>query len=175
MAFDYELDTRSFIGPVLEQPTPERAAATLTAFYPNVLDLQREHHRVLFQALLAGKGATFVHFSAGRDRTGVAVALVLSALGVSRDTVIKDYLLSNGSFHGDLSVLLRRAGDDPELWLFATLPPDTARVLMGVDAPYLEAVFARLDRDFGGIDGYLDLLGVGEADRDRLRSLYLEP
>ena len=43
--------------------------------------MQRPQHRALFQDLLKGEGAVLYHCTAGKDRTGVATALILSALG----------------------------------------------------------------------------------------------
>jgi hypothetical protein len=55
----------------------------------------RTQYKKFFELLLAqNSGALLYHCSAGKDRTGVATALLLSALGVDRETVIKDYLLS---------------------------------------------------------------------------------
>src|SRR3546814_79257 len=51
-------------------------------------------YKVVFDDLLAKKGAVVYHCSAGQDRTGVATALVLSALGVPRDLILADYHLS---------------------------------------------------------------------------------
>ena len=42
-------------------------------------------------------GATIVHCMAGKDRTGVAIALVLAALGVRREAIIEDYVLTNSA------------------------------------------------------------------------------
>jgi protein-tyrosine phosphatase len=50
--------------------------------------------RDIFQQLLRHGGAVSYHCSAGQDRTGVATALVLSALGVRRDVILADYQLS---------------------------------------------------------------------------------
>ncbi len=50
--------------------------------------------RLLFNTLKRGEGPIEYNCSAGQDRTGFATALILSALGVPRETIYKDYLLS---------------------------------------------------------------------------------
>lgn len=117
----------------------------------------------LFTHLLAPTEAPLVfHCTAGKDRTGFAAALVLSALGVPREVVVHDFLLTNDHLrpHADWR------GD---------LPEDVTRVLWGVQAPFLEAAWAAVEEDFGSMDGYLrDGLGVGAAERERLHATYLQ-
>src|SRR3546814_7695541 len=52
--------------------------------------------RVLFDTLLAKEGPVVYNCSAGQDRTGFATAMIMSALGVPREVIYKDYLLSTG-------------------------------------------------------------------------------
>lgn len=99
------------------------------------------------------------HCSAGKDRTGFAAAMFLSALGVDYETIMEDYMLS--------AVLLRdkyaaEVEKYPEL-----------RPLMTVHRAYIEAAFEVIDSEYGGVEKYLtEQLGV---DTGLMRSLYLEP
>src|SRR3546814_14347266 len=52
--------------------------------------------RVLFDTLLAKEGPVVYNCSVGQDRTGFATAMIMSALGVPREVIYKDYLLSTG-------------------------------------------------------------------------------
>ena len=52
-------------------------------------------YRALFGAIRAGQTPILFHCTAGKDRTGVAAALILKALGVSREDIVEDYLLTN--------------------------------------------------------------------------------
>jgi protein-tyrosine phosphatase len=102
------------------------------------------------------------HCTAGKDRTGFAAALILSALGVSRDAIMADYLLTNQ--------LLRRT-----LHIASQLPQEARDVLEGVQPAFLDAAWEVLDADYGGMDAYLThQMGLGAADRARLAGLYLE-
>jgi len=50
-----------------------------------------------------------IHCSAGKDRSGIAVVLILEALGVDRETIMQEYLLTNGiSRIGEKSVMLSK-------------------------------------------------------------------
>jgi protein-tyrosine phosphatase len=105
-----------------------------------------------------------LHCTSGKDRTGFAAALLLLALGVSRETVIEDY---------DLTNLFRR----PVPHLFG---PETSEevttILLSAQRKYLEAAFDEIDRVYGSFDDFLDrALGVSESDRRRLVDLLTEP
>lgn len=171
-AFDYSMDHSAFAGLLSGGVTVDAAKAAFAASYPEMLKMQRQQHRALFADLLKGQGAVLYHCSAGKDRTGMATALILSALGVPRETILADYELSNRYYRPDLSDA-SAARVDPQMAAFARLPADVRAVFMGVDARYLEAVFATIDRDYGSVEAYLDReLGVDKAGVARLKALY---
>lgn len=126
-------------------------------------------YRYMFERLAAGHVPLLFNCSAGKDRTGVAAALILSVLGVDRDDVFADYLLTNE--HADHQRLIARFG--PEGERFSKASPEVIGPLMAADADYLAAMFESLDRDHGGVDGYLAGIGVDDAARLRLRDLLL--
>lgn len=121
-------------------------------------------YRVLFARLAEGKGATVVNCTAGKDRTGIATALVLTALGVPYETVRQDFLLSNRAGRPSLG---HGSGGFAAL---AALPPQVQAALGGVDGSYLDAAFDQMRKDYGSVDGYLQTeLGVGPRQIAALR------
>ncbi|MDQ1228632.1 tyrosine-protein phosphatase [Sphingomonas sp. SORGH_AS_0879] len=163
---DYALDMSGMMLPGDPSTwTHEQVVAAMTATYPKLLDQFRGQYRRMFAELLAGNAPLAFHCTAGKDRTGVAAALLLSALGVPRATVIEDYLLSNQH-------MAPPPAHPTGFW--AKLSPEAARTFAGVDRRYIEAVFAVTDRHPGGTMGYLkDELGVDPARIAKLRGLYL--
>ena len=114
-----------------------------------------------FGLLLESGEPTVFHCTAGKDRTGFAAALVLHALGATREEILRDYLLTNERLK-------------PPTFVWKGLDPHVARVLWGVQPEFLQAAFDAVEEDHGGLDGYLrGALGIGDAERTRLRSLYL--
>ena len=94
------------IEPTVVQRMNELAAAgcTLTAalmtelmsqLYRDLINDRADRFAQLFEHLIECDAPAVLHCTAGKDRTGVAVALVLLALGVPRDLVLQDYLLTN--------------------------------------------------------------------------------
>ena len=117
----------------------------------------------LFGHLLEGDSPMVFHCTAGKDRTGFAAALILLALGVPRDVVMQDYLLTNTFFK------MPSTGQ-------AFAPREVLEVLWRVQEDFLNAAFDAVEADFGGMDSYLsNQLGLGAAQRSRLTALYLEP
>ena len=115
----------------------------------------------LFTHLLESDAPLVFHCTAGKDRTGFAAAMILLALGVSQDDVMHDYLLTN-----------ERLKPKSE---WRGLAPEVASVLYRVQPEFIDAAFEAVERDYGGVESYLrDGLGLGVAERERLRELYLE-
>jgi protein-tyrosine phosphatase len=113
-------------------------------------------------AIAGSDGAVLVHCAAGKDRTGVVVALALDAAGVDRDVIVRDYLAT---------------GERIEAILERLLSSDTYRAeLEGHDprrhAPVpgtMERVLQLVDERFGGAAAWLSAHGLGGADLRRLR------
>ncbi|MBO9696705.1 MAG: tyrosine-protein phosphatase [Sphingopyxis sp.] len=130
---------------------------------------QAAAYRMLFDRLLTSDKAVIVNCTAGKDRTGLGVALVLSALGVPYETIMEDYLLSNTLLDAD--ALRADAGMNAAM---SALPADVAKPLLGVERAYLDAAFEQIAKDYGSVDAYLaQELGVDAAARKRLRERML--
>ncbi len=108
-----------------------------------------------------------IHCTAGKDRTGVAVALILALLGVPDETIIADYTLSNHHYNdyyayaqkaiGRYSVLGIRADD---LWPVLVSEP---RIMAGT--------LAHIRERYGSIEAYLqDAAGVTAEAIEQLRA-----
>ncbi|MCG2840895.1 tyrosine-protein phosphatase [Sandaracinobacter sp. RS1-74] len=173
LTHDYSMD-HSAIAKPLSQPglTGEQARAAMASLYREIPLTFADQYRALFAQLLGGDGAVAFNCTAGKDRTGVAAAILLSVLGVPRETVIEDYLLSNQYFRPRKEML----ADDRQSQMYSKLSPDVIKALMGVDRSYLEAAFATIDSQPGGVEGYYrDKLGLDAAKIALLRAKYLSP
>ena len=118
--------------------------------------------RILRGIAEAPPGGVLVHCHAGKDRTGVVIALLLSVAGVDREAIAEDYALS---------VRWNEAVDDQEE---IAAGPDAAERLRDRRIFYPRAenmltMLAEVDRRHGGVERYLDGIGVGPDVRDRLR------
>lgn len=161
MAFMPEGDPRTW--------TPAQTRAAMASSYPRMLASFNGQFRRMFGELLAGHAPLAFNCSAGKDRTGIAAALLLTALGVPRATVIEDYLATN-RYLDPKGLMLKSA----TAGMFKGVPPQAAKAMLSADRSYIEAALRVVDSHKGGANGYLrDELGLSTADLARLRDLYL--
>ena len=117
-----------------------------------------------FEKLAHGKGPLVVHCAAGKDRTGILCGLILHTLGVSQEDIMEDYLLTNvvpldTAWLSDYAHRLSEMFDKP-------IDPPTLQPMLGVHRDFLELARHEMIRRDGGLDGYLDGLGVDKAMRN---------
>jgi protein-tyrosine phosphatase len=162
-----------------------RHPATPAGMYAAMLDLYRAlpawmapRLRGMFECIAADRTPLIVHCAAGKDRTGIAIALLLHVLGVSMETILEDYVLTNSA--GDFEQFIRTRGAshlglaDQHHPLLA-LSPEVRRVLFAAEADYLQAAFTAIDSEFGGVDAYLaNLVQVDTQILQRARAALLQ-
>ena len=137
------------------------------AFRENLVPMLRCH----FEVLKRNEGPSLVHCVAGKDRTGFAVALVQHALGVSRDEIVADYMLTNVA--GNIEARIA-AGAQQIRAHRGAITDATIRVLMGVEEDYIAAAFNAVEARHGDVDRYLaEVIGVDAAAVKALRRDYL--
>jgi protein-tyrosine phosphatase len=130
-------------------------------------DRARQYGEMLRAIIEADGSPILIHCSAGKDRTGWGAAVVHLALGVPREHIVADYMLSNSYRRNRAARLdeLTRAGLDPEL-----LAP-----FFGVHEDYINQSFAAVDRHYGGVESYLrDGLRVDDDSIERFRRAMIE-
>ncbi len=116
----------------------------------------------LFQHLLQDASPLVFHCTAGKDRTGFAAAVLLSALGVQRGVIMRDYMMTNDLYK------------PPEM-VAGGAPPQVRAAVRRVQPDYLQASLDAVDAEFGGMQNYLQkAMRLGEAERKRLDDLFLE-
>jgi protein-tyrosine phosphatase len=140
--------------------TASVAAELMRETYRALVSDQGHRYAELFDHLLQSDAPLVIHCTAGKDRTGVAAALILLALGVRRELVVADYLLTNELFRGHAPQL--GASDE------------ALAVLWQVQEGFLEAALQAIEDDYGGVEGYLmRRLGMTAAALARLAERYL--
>jgi len=108
------------------------------------------------------------HCTTGKDRTGWATAALLTLLGVSRETIMQDYLRSNDyiipQYQKLIDAFVQGGGEE-------RIPS----AILGVKKEYLDAAFEEMETKFGTIEKYFsEGLGIDAAEQKALRDLYLE-
>lgn len=129
-------------------------------------------YREFFQVALNQKqGALSWHCQAGKDRAGVGSALMLLALGVDWNTIIKDYLLTNDYYKDVIDGFVeytKTLTPREEIW-------HTARAMAGVNPAWIKSVEEEIRCQYGNSESFFQQgLHISMSDLRELRERYLE-
>ncbi|HIZ21575.1 MAG TPA: tyrosine-protein phosphatase [Candidatus Blautia faecigallinarum] len=152
--------TKDMVKTILEENLSEEK---MCLQYENFIRDQfcvKQFARFLDEILHQGEGAVLWHCSMGKDRAGVATALLLCILGVPRETIREDFLKSNLYLDGEMEYAIRlletRTIVTPQIM-------ERIRILFKVKEEYLDAVFDTIERYYGTMERFIR------------RALYLTP
>jgi len=133
----------------------------LGVMYVGSLAANQPQFRQVFETIAAQQdGAVLFHCTAGKDRTGMIAAMLLSLAGVPRSEIVHNYTISAHY----LEPMMKQ---DPQMAEMARRSPKMM-ALMGSPAEAIESFLDTLDREHGGARAYLRKIGVSEADIGRL-------
>ena len=137
-------------------------------------DNGKKAYREFFRELLAlpPERSLLFHCSQGKDRTGCAAMLILSALGVSEDTIIDDYMLTNifnaGLIASQHKMLLSHGINESDMERYML-------VLDEVNPKTMNAVLSWLKENYGSPVGYIiKELGISAEEIAELKAKFLE-
>jgi protein-tyrosine phosphatase len=148
-----------------------KAVAMFTKGYIDIVSLPsaRAGFAKMFTDLAdASNLPALFHCTTGKDRTGWASAALLTLCGVSRDDVMRDYLLSNDYILPEYQSLVDK-------YTGIGVEKDILLSILGVRSEYLEASFEEMRDKFGGIEDYFAQgLGIDPAGQQALREQFVE-
>ncbi len=118
-------------------------------------------------------GPTLVHCTAGKDRTGLVIAVILAAAGVAREDIIADYVCTQANMPG----VLERIAATPGLEDGPALVQRVAEVQPEILTAPADAIAAALDviDESGGAELWLTHHGLSDAEVTQLRARLLTP
>ncbi len=136
---------------------PASAGTHMEDFYRELLDdYGVRAYGEFMRLVLECEGAVLWHCSLGKDRCGVATALVLEMLGVDREDIIEDYLYTN--------ICLYESEE---------IPFSPEGFLHYAHRSFIEAYYKEAEIRFGSIDGLFMEMGLDEDFKERFRKKYL--
>jgi protein-tyrosine phosphatase len=158
-----------FIQSLINPEDFEQAPGFLGTQYRRMLEEAAPQIAGALSALAAPQARPAVfHCTAGKDRTGLLSAIVLSLLGVPEDTVVADYALSGAAMTRLRAKLLIKFPDGQLL-----VDADTD-ALFSADPANMVALFAHLKERYGTMAEYVSAIGVSDDVVDSLRRAMLE-
>jgi protein-tyrosine phosphatase len=146
-----------------------QAAEMMKGFYRRLPDEQAPAFREMFRRLADGQAPLAFNCTAGKDRTGLAAALILTLLGVPRETVVADYAATDRYLDPAKMVSKGMRG------AMAGFPAEVSAALLRSDPAYIAAALAEIDGKYGSVEGYAtQVLGMSRKDMRRIQKLLLE-
>ena len=150
--------------------TPEGRLALFREMYITMAesDISAAAYGKFFETLLQKPGAPVLwHCTQGKDRTGIASLLLLTALGVPEEDIRRDYMLSNDYMQGEYEAVAASGIGQEDLELL--------KIVFFVREENLNAYIAALTERYGGVMGYLlDKIGLSVCDISQMRKTYTE-
>lgn len=159
--------------------TEEQASEHMIEGYRMIAEMGTPSYQKLMAVVLdQSNWPIVIHCNAGKDRAGIAVTLLLEALGVDRETIMDEFLLTNEMSRVEKKAVLmakKRSkstggakigrGPSAEAWF----------PILGVQPEMLEAFYTSVDEQYGSMDAFLTEIGVDQQARDELKaSLIIE-
>jgi protein-tyrosine phosphatase len=175
VATDVRALDRAAMQGLIDHPDAEGAAQLMRAIYRSMPGSCAPVLQAVFAELadLRAPQAAVIHCTAGKDRTGFVVAMLLHVLGVGEDEIRANYLETNQ--HYDAARHDAKIATVLEGMFGVALGPAAMQAITAARLDYLEAAFDSIRQGWGGLDAYLeDRGGLGAALRGRLREALLE-
>lgn len=134
-------------------------------FYREYVTENPETIKKIITEILDSDQPVLYHCTAGKDRTGIITALILSILKFDKATIYNDYLLSN-NFRQKLVMKRLRLAHNLH-FLYPKMDVKVLEKLSWIESDYLDAAFNEIDNKYGSIDVYIQkVLGISEDKRE---------
>ncbi|MGW0664395.1 tyrosine-protein phosphatase [Streptodolium elevatio] len=131
-------------------------------------DLARAAYRKVFTRMAETDNAVVYHCSQGKDRTGWTSAVLLTLLGVPRETIYEDYLDSANHLRAKNAEILRGIAE-------RGFDPEHLRSMFAVRREYLDTAFDTAEREYGSVEAYVrEGMGIPVTHIEALRTRLLE-
>ncbi len=130
--------------------------------YRAMLETGAPAYRRLFEMIAESTDGVLFHCAAGKDRTGLAAALLLELVGVEESDIVADYALSEtllAPMFAEFAPRMAKRGIDET----------KARKLMASDPAAITDTLAHLRSQYGNAEGYMRRIGMAPATIDELR------
>ena len=153
----------------LERPMGADGRVDMPRIYRMYIETSAPSITEIITELTSGATPALFHCAAGKDRTGVVAAILLSGVGVTRDAVIADFMKTEPVLPDIIAYLQRRPAYADIVLRF---PPGT----MDVDPKFISDFLDDVDRTYGGMSTWLtEHAGVSTESVSRLVQLLVEP
>ena len=159
---------------------PAQVREAMRRNYPQKLYSHRLIYRAMLQRLMDEKTPLVFHCAAGKDRTGVAAALILSLLGVSDELIVEDYLVTQLAMQNLIENWVAGGAADKDEYddfqsRLASYPKAIVKPVFDADEAYIRTLLAYVNETYQGFENYaFTTMGLTENNIEVLRECLLE-
>lgn len=133
--------------------------------------MQKQMARFLDLLLHQEDGAVLFHDNYGTDRVGICTALLLSALGVPKKTIMADYMKTNSYLEKEEEALIRQLESRT---IVDSRVLGNVKSLFEIKEIYLKSAYEQIEKEYGSIDYYLKkALLLTQKSQEQLKEKYL--
>jgi protein-tyrosine phosphatase len=158
-----------------EGATAETMKNSMSDLYYEIVLQQAPAYTAMFNDLAATNAGFLFNCSAGKDRTGIAAALILTVLDVPRATIVHDYSLSDDYVDFMKEFTSPEATTNEAYAYLSQIPVELLAPLMASHPEYLESALDYLDIEYGSVMNYIQTeLKVTDAEIATIRGRLLE-
>lgn len=134
-------------------------------FYREYVTENPETIKTIINEILESKEPILYHCTAGKDRTGIITALILTILKFDKETIYNEFLLSNNFRKGLVEKRMSLANNLH--FLYPKMDLQVLEKLSWVEKRYLDAAFGEINKKYGSTDAYIQqVLGISETKRE---------
>jgi protein-tyrosine phosphatase len=171
LPLDFQKTTRERLRPVIYKKDAQNLIADISnELYLEILDASGPAFGQVMELLASpGRSPFLIHCHAGKDRTGIIIALILLAMGVERELIISDFMKSNEALMPFFKTrfLIRK------LVSFGFFPYRNMVFAVEVKQRNIESVLDRVEFHYGGIEGYLRYAGYDISSLQKVRDVLI--
>lgn len=171
LPLDFEQETRKRLIPFLKKRGSfKEIDEVINSLYSDILDASVPVFRKLVELLLSpGSSPVLIHCRAGKDRTGILIALIQMALNAREESIVEDYMRSNQSLvpYYKRRLMLR------QIITLGNFPAGNVLRAIEVKPKNIVAVMDRVRDHYGGIESYLNPPGCEKLDLKELREILI--
>jgi protein-tyrosine phosphatase len=168
LPLDFQKTTRERLKPYIYKKGTEKILADISnQLYLDILDASAPAFREILELLIKGEDSSIlIHCFAGKDRTGIMVALILLALGTDRKFIVDDFMKSNDALlpYFRKMLMLRK------IFSFGFFPSNRMLYVITVKQRNIDSIIDRIQNHYGGIEGYLASAGFDISGMNVLRA-----
>jgi protein tyrosine/serine phosphatase len=165
--------SKELLRPLLKKRNAQQEITdSIDSFYREMVEWMQVPIMEIFRILLKKDSyPVLLTCNMGKDRTGFIIAIIQWAVGIDKDTIIREYLKTNDAYIPKARRVIR-------IMKFVSLgyfPAENYLTAFSIKEKYLQTIISKINEHYGGIMKYLEKCDVMKDDITTLKNILLIP